>query len=465
MAGKILIVDDISTNRIVLRVKLSAAYYEVLQARNGQEAQAMVARQRPDLVMLSAKLPDVAGADLCAAWKAAAETADMPVMIIAPTENRDGRLSALRAGADEVMTRPLDDVLLQARLRSLLRARDTAQELRMRDCTYRALGFAERPASFGLPASVALVADTRAMGVVWKQALEPTLEPTLAARFTCDDPKGLMRDVSEGARPDALVLSLDKAGREGGLRLLSELRANPDTRHAELMVILKEEDRALAADALDLGANEILPAGFDTEETALRIGAMVRRKRRADRLRDSFKDGLQAAMIDPLTGLYNRRYAMPSLDRIAETAKTDGRDFAVMLADLDHFKQINDRYGHAAGDAVLIEVARRMKEALRSLDLLARIGGEEFLVALPDTDLREARFVAQRLCRTVSRNAFNVPGLDGPISVTISIGLTMGRTDLDQSEPTDQLLGRADSALYAAKRHGRNQVTLGRTAA
>ncbi|MGH1451905.1 MAG: diguanylate cyclase domain-containing protein [Paracoccaceae bacterium] len=461
MAGKILIVDDISTNRIVLRVKLSAAYYDVLQAKNGREAMSLVASECPDLVMLSAKLPDMDGHDLCARWKAEPATADMPVMIITPTENREARLAALRSGAEEVMPRPLDDILLQARLRSLLRARDTAQELRMRDCTYRALGFAEDAASFELAANVALAGDSRAMAIVWKQALETTL----SARFTCHDPKGLMRDISEGARPDVVLVALDPETRDSGLRLLSELRANPDTRHSELMVILKQENRALAADALDLGANEILTNGFDTAEIALRIAAMVRRKRRADRLRDSFKDGLQAAMLDPLTGIYNRRYAMPALGRIAESAQGRGRGYAVMLADLDHFKQVNDSYGHAAGDAVLIEVAKRIKDALRSIDLLSRIGGEEFLIALPDTDLREARFIAQRLCKTVSRTPFQVPGVDRPITVTISIGLTMGRTDLDQAEQIEPLLDRADRALYAAKRHGRNQVTLGRTAA
>ncbi|MFU8883513.1 MAG: GGDEF domain-containing protein, partial [Rhodobacterales bacterium] len=186
--------------------------------------------------------------------------------------------------------------------------------------------------------------------------------------------------------------------------------------------------------------------------------------------------GLRAAVTDPLTGLYNRRYALPHLTRMTEQASRSGRRFAVMLADLDHFKAINDRFGHAAGDAVLVEVAHRLRSNLRAVDLVARIGGEEFLIALPDTDRTEARVAARRLCRIIAQDPFILPGKGQSTSMTVSIGVTMGHSgqppervidpDCDiAADPVQQLLLQADKALYGAKACGRNQVTLSKPAA
>jgi two-component system cell cycle response regulator len=185
----------------------------------------------------------------------------------------------------------------------------------------------------------------------------------------------------------------------------------------------------------------------------------------ADQLRATVRTGLKAAVSDPLTGLHNRRYAMPHLARVAEHAAATGRSFAVMVADLDHFKQINDLYGHSAGDAVLVEAARRLRENLRGVDLVARIGGEEFLIVMPATPLSEARIAASRLCRKIGSEGFVVPGVKYPIEVTVSIGVTMGGMHNLKgvgtgSQDANTLLDAADKALYEAKMHGRNQVNM-----
>jgi len=265
------------------------------------------------------------------------------------------------------------------------------------------------------------------------------------------------------AVPDIYVIAGDLADPGGGLRLLSELRSRPVTRHAAVLMVLSEGARGQAAMALDLGANDLLVAGFDPDELALRLTRQIRRKREADRLRETVRDGLRAAVIDPLTGLYNRRYAQPHLARIATRAVETGRHFALMVLDLDRFKDVNDTHGHATGDAVLREVARRVKRNLRSVDLVARIGGEEFLVAMPDTTLPEARRAAERLCRVICETPVQMPEAAGGLTVSVSIGVAMGggaaTTDVDL------LLSQADKALYGAKSDGRNQVTISRSAA
>jgi two-component system cell cycle response regulator len=238
----------------------------------------------------------------------------------------------------------------------------------------------------------------------------------------------------------------------------------------------------LAVDALDRGASDVVLEGFAGREIALRLARQIARKHRLDQLRADMRDGLRAALTDPLTGLFNRRYAMPRLARIAKAAAQSGRDFAAMSIDVDHFKLINDRFGHAAGDAVLVQLAELLRGAVGEQDLVSRIGGEEFLIALPETSRTAAQMAAKRICNMVRDAAFPVPGRDRPLHVTVSIGVAL-LSDVQTGEvaegvgmgtmlaPTlqggddetalhQQVLEQADKALYGAKAHGRNQVTL-----
>ena len=484
MPGKILIVDDIPTNRILLRVRLTSAFYDVLQAATGTEALEAIAQQAPDLVLLSAGLRDCDSLDLCRritgfADHLGADNVDVtpldlpdappappPVLILSPQTDHELRLSALAAGAEDVLAFPLDDLLLQARLRSLMRVGDSLQESHLRSGTSRSLGFAEVPQDFATPARICILTDPGLRKPTWLCRLD-TLPDGIVSQH---DSRSFLRDVKAETAPDLCVIVLDRSPSSPGLRLLSELRAHPETRHAAVMVILPEADNYMAADALDLGAGDVVAGRFDPAELGLRIASQIRRKRMADQLRSTLRDGMRAAVTDPLTGLYNRRYALPHLMRMADHANRSGRRFAVMLADLDHFKRINDLHGHAAGDAVLVEVAQRLRANLRAVDLIARIGGEEFLIALPDTDKTEARVAARRLCRMIAQDPIDLPGQGRSVTMTVSIGVAMGHCPLPLPpdplpQTVERLLHRADKALYGAKACGRNKVTISNTAA
>jgi two-component system cell cycle response regulator len=220
-------------------------------------------------------------------------------------------------------------------------------------------------------------------------------------------------------------------------------------------MVLPEGDSERAAIALDLGASDILYDPVDTQEMEIRIRAQLGRKRQADRLRASLRAGLELAATDSLTGLHNRRYALYQLERIIARP---GRGVAVMMLDLDYFKAINDRHGHGAGDAVLQLVARRLRAQLRSGDLLARIGGEEFLVALPETDRLRALDCAERLRQAISGTPFDLGSGAPAVRVTMSVGLALSPGG--SAEAPESLIDRADRALYGAKSEGRDQVTL-----
>jgi two-component system cell cycle response regulator len=465
--GKILIVDPISTNRIVLKVKLASAFYEVVQAATADEACVAALRHDPDLIISAMVLPDSDVAGLCNRLNRNPQTRALPIMVIGGRPDAKARLLALEAGVQDVMIKPIDDTLLLARVRSLIRAHNSAAEWQMRDDTSRALGFAEEPDDFGPPARCVFVGTDTVAVQNWIRQLKPLLSSSL----TYAAPETVLRDLPPGKVPDVFILVLKEGDTHSGdiLRLLAAIRATAITRHAGILVLQPKLDPGLGAYALDLGADDLMSDGFDTAEMALRVKSMLRRKRIADKLRATVRTGLKAAVSDPLTGLHNRRYAMPHLARVAEHSAATGRSFAVMVADLDHFKQINDVYGHASGDAVLVEVARRMRENLRGVDLVARIGGEEFLIVMPATPLTEARVAASRLCRKIGGQPFRIPGSQDPITVTVSIGVTIGglRKPPQQKPEVDAngLLDAADKALYEAKMLGRNQVNLTRPAA
>ena len=507
MPGRVLIIDDVSTDRITMKVKLSTACYEVVHARDPEEGLRLARAEGPCLVLISGEIggataepaaagpaperashgtlaapawlaapaaaapaPRMGAVGLCRRLRGHPATASVPVIVVTRRADAAARLAMLEAGADEVLQKPLDERFLLARMRSLLRARDEMAELRLRESTSRVLGFAEAAPQLAPPGRVVLVAPEAASGSLLRRALEPHLSDRLSAM----SPDAILSDGGEDAHDVIVVDASSPATAQRTLSILPELRARPESRHAAIIVLTVPGADDPAVLALDLGANDVTPASGDPAELALRVRKQIRWKQGRDRLRQTVRDGLHAAITDPLTGLYNRRYAMPHLARICEASRENGRRFAVLLVDLDHFKSVNDIHGHAAGDAVLVEVAERLRGNLRGMDLVARIGGEEFLVAMPDTGLEEARIVAERLCRLMREQPIALP--EGhAITVTMSVGLAMGgaRPGATGQDPLAEagdaevrrVMEAADRALYGAKSGGRAQVTVDRSAA
>lgn len=460
MGGRILLVDNVPTNRIAIAAMLRRARYVISMASDGAEARDLMAAAAPDLILVAARLPDMTGLAFLSALKSDANARRVPVVLLSETRNRKEVIEALDAGAEDILKCPVDELTLMARARSLLRARETDRALDQRQVTVRELGFAESTPDFSGPARVVLVAEDRSRGVKLGHALKEKLRHPV----TTLDTEGALAE-ADGAAADVFVIEATMETPGDGLRLMAELRSRPGSRHSAIVIIAPEDDAAVVANALDLGANDLLLLGFDPEELALRLKTQLARKRRADLLRASVEDGLRLAVIDPLTGLYNRRYAHTHIDQIDQIARKTGRQYAIMLADIDRFKAINDTFGHAAGDAVLVEVAKRLRDNLRGIDMIARIGGEEFLIALPKTDAKEALLAAKRLIAIIAHTPVLLPQADQKVPVTISIGLAMSNQPGGLSPPVNTLIDKADQALYAAKADGRNQVTVSRTAA
>lgn len=456
MDGRILIVDDMVTNRIVLKVKLAAACYETMQASTGAEALKLARAERPGAILLDMTLPDISGIDLCRALRQDPRTRQVPIIALTASVDADLRIAMLKAGADDVLSKPFDELILLARLRSLLRARAAMEELRVGGME-GTFGMAEAAEGFEGAARIAVVTARPDSGLALRRILGTRMPGANLRLMTRADALGAEATV------DLYLIEADLDREAEGLRLLTDLRSRPTTRDAAICILAPAEARETRAMAYDLGAGDVMAPDAAEAEISLRLHDQLRRKRQADRLRASVRDGLRLAVTDALTGLHNRRYALPELSRIAAAMTAGGGCYAVMVLDIDRFKAVNDTWGHAAGDAVLAELARRLREVVRSGDLLARIGGEEFLVVMPDTTLGAARQAAERICRVTGERPVMLPGGMGDLNVTLSIGLALGSGA--QREETRDVLERADQALLLAKSEGRNQVTVGRSAA
>ena len=456
MAGRILIVDGVATNRIVYKVKLVEACYETVFAVDGAGCLRAAREQSPDLILLDMALPDMAVADVLVRLRGDPATRVIPVVVTASDCTEEARLGALAAGADDVMPKAVESEILLARVRNLLRGREEMSDLETGGAPLRSLGFAEAAEAFAPAATVALVTQRPETALRMRRELGREMPHRMLVLSRED----ALSDAGAGPAPDVYVIEAECHDRTAHLRLMSELRSKGLRRHAGICVLAPAGGALDAAMAYDLGADDLVAAQGPLRELSLRLMRILERKRHGDRLRASVRDGLRLAAIDPLTGLWNRRSGLGQLRAITQGARRKGTPFAVMVIDLDHFKAVNDTYGHPAGDAVLAEVAARLTANLRPGDLLARIGGEEFLVALPDTDMARARAIAERLCLCVGERPVRLAG-GRYVAMTASVGLASGDPATDEADAGDPVaFDRADQALLSAKMNGRNRVTV-----
>jgi two-component system cell cycle response regulator len=451
MAGRILIVDDLGTNRLLLKLLLTRAFYDVDEAEDGHQALDIAGRHPPDLALVDVMMPGMNGYELCRRMKADPTLRDVPVVIITALNAQADRMAALEAGADDFLTKPVKEVALFARLRSLLRMKAMTEELRLRDQTMRDL-------ALGLPEmSADPPPNARVIGVTSSEN-GAILQDIVAKRLDVDlhvvaDAREAFR-LSGEAPPEALVIDA-KGFAQFSPDFFTALRQRPETRSSALLTLVGEDDHEAAADALDAGANDYVHWPLDPSELTARLRTQLRRKAYADQLRSQVDNGLQLAVTDGLTGLRNRRYLDAHLQRMMAQAQANQTPLCLMVFDLDRFKAINDTYGHNAGDAVLKQFARRLTENTRSIDLVARAGGEEFIVVMPEAGLAHARVAAERVRRAVEAAPFAIDG--GTLNATVSIGVAAARSGDDAPR---SLIERADAALYRSKQDGRNRVTL-----
>lgn len=450
MTARVLVVDDISANVRLLEAKLSAEYFDVFTAMNGQDALACAEEHIPDIVLLDVMMPQMDGIEVCKRLKANPKLQHIPVIMITALDQPEDRVRGLEAGADDFLTKPVNDVALFARLRSLVRLKMIIDELRARAATSEKMGFAD-PARgqsmLDMPGNILLVDDTG--------QLADRIIPSLQGKHTvsvASDAQTALIEAAEG-HYELLIIGLDQREFDG-LRLCSQMRSMEKTRQIPILLVIEPEENDRLMRGLDMGVNDYLVRPIDTNELVARVNTQIRRWRYTEQLRASVQRSIELAITDELTGFYNRRYMESHVATLVEAALNRGRVLSIMALDIDHFKPVNDTYGHDVGDMVLRECAERIGRNIRNVDMACRIGGEEFIIILPETNLAAAKKIAERLREQIEATPFAQSEVPDPIRITMSIGVA----DLQAGDSMESLLKRADQALYTAKRKGRNKV-------
>jgi len=451
MTARVLVVDDLIPNVKLLEARLTAEYFDVVTATNGFEALAICERGDCDLVLLDVMMPGMDGFEVCRKLKANPDTLHLPVVMVTALDQTSDRVRGLDAGADDFLTKPIDEIALLARVRSLARLKASVDELRARAETSATLGVTGAVAhqlDDGLGGRILLVDDR----VNSSEKIAIALRDLYQVDVEADAQEALFR--ASDTPYELVIVSLGLADYDG-LRLCSQLRSVERTRHTPTLMLADIEDRARVLRGLDLGVNDYLVRPVDANEIIARVRTQVRRKRYADSLRSNVQAAMEMAVVDPLTGLNNRRYLQSHLATLMEQCGQKGRPLSAMVLDIDFFKRVNDDHGHDVGDEILQGFASRMKRVVRSADLVCRFGGEEFVIVMPETRRDIAKRIAERVRAAVAGTPFPIRGGAETLPITVSIGLA----ESHGGEPPEALFKRADQALYLSKSSGRNRVS------
>lgn len=452
MSARALVVDDIAANVRLLEAKLLVEYYEVLTANDGATVLEIVADSMPDIVLLDVMMPGMDGFEVCQRIKETPATVYIPVVMVTALSEVSDRVKGLEAGADAFLTKPVNDLALFAWIRSLVRLKRAMDEWRARESTFTQFGLNNTIAPEDTDPSmlqVLLVADEYGPS----QRIVDTLSEegySVEHSTSIDDAtiKALDGDFH-------LILVDDRVGGNDVLRFCSQLRSSGVTRHSPILIMLDDGDTERLAKVLDLGVNDYLVRPVNKNELTARAKTQIRRKQFEDNLSQQYEKSLTVAVTDSLTGLYNRRYLETYFEELSSDLRGGGKPTSLLIMDVDHFKAVNDDYGHAAGDEVLRGLTQRVLSGIRGFDTAIRLGGEEFVMLMPNVDGGSAVIAANRLREMIDVTPFEIDDKGQTLKVTMSIGVAAGAAD---EIALNDLLERADQALYTAKNGGPNRV-------
>ncbi|MRN65902.1 PleD family two-component system response regulator [Brucella sp. 10RB9213] len=458
MTARILVVDDVDSNVKLLEARLLSEYYEVVPAYSGAEAIEICLDGQIDIVLLDVLMPGLDGFEVCRRLKANPRTANIPVIMITCLTSPEDKVRGLEAGAEDFLSKPVNDLELLSRLKSLTRLKMMSDELfqragRIADAEVDALLARKMAGKDGNRDEVAriLVVDEDELAAA---RLRHILDENYRVDVASDAETALIRAIETDY--DTIIVSASFTYYDP-LKLCTQLRTIQRTRLIPIILMVWEDEGALVVRALELGVNDYLMRPLEKIELFARLRTQIKRKCYNDILRQSMERTITQSVTDGLTGLHNRRYIDMHMPLLLTRAIERKQPLSIIMIDLDHFKQVNEQYGHGAGDHVLREFSARLRRNIRGMDLISRYGGEEFVVVLPDTDRQAAFNVAERVRGIVAEAPFVLDSGKRRASLTVSVGVAALRPAGDSLEA---LFTRATDALIQAKQNGRNRIVL-----
>lgn len=451
MTAKVLIVDDIDFNVKLLETKLKHEYYQTFSAFDGKQAIERAKQVDPDIILMDIMMPVMNGFDATREIKNDPELSHIPIIMVTALNAQEDKVKGLQAGADDFLTKPINDHALMSRLKSLVRLKTLTDELKLRD---KGLQSSEDPEAVmkrrnNIEGTNILLIDDDALQI--KKIKDKLVENNINVDSVEDPAQALQLGGQKAYNAVVVSTMLLKAD---GLGIVAELRSNEKFKHTPMLIVVDENDEMTINKGMDMGVNDFLISPLDMNEFFARTCTQIRRKNYQDELKTNIAHVVEQSTHDSLTGLHNRNFLDVHYKDMVKQALANNKPLSIAMVDIDHFKNINDTHGHQAGDAVLTELGKRLTFNLRESDFCARYGGEEFLVIMPDTTQLGARLVGERIKLITSDLPFQVPAKEGNISCTVSVGIA----SLRPNETAQELQARADKALYKAKNEGRNRV-------
>lgn len=448
---RILIVDDEPLNVKLLNAKLSAKGYQILCAYDGKTAIEKVHRDHPNLILLDIMMPGMDGYEVTKQLKSDPLTQHIPIILITALDGEDDKEKGLSAGADEFLNKPINYTELEARVLSLLKLKEYKDALDVRKESQKLI--VEQDPVEGKSADrnslpfVLIAEDDEGAAKLMTQYLSH-----LPCRVKWVESGRETLETVFNQKVDVILLDV-MLPELSGFEVCRQLKENEDTFPIQIVMITSLIDLNYKIRGIGVGADDYLVKPIHKEELCTRIGALFKKKNYLDHLREKIDAAVQAAIIDGLTGVYNRDYFNHFLKLEMKRSQRYRHPLSLLMIDVDNFKSFNDTHGHVAGDMALRQIGELLKKGLREIDLAARYGGEEFAAVLPYADQNTALMVAERLLSSIRKNNAATPTL----CPCVSIGLAVSPMHANSAQA---LIIAADSALYSAKRNGRNRIRM-----
>jgi two-component system cell cycle response regulator len=451
MTAIVLVVDDLEQNVKLLEAKLFREYYTVVTANSGASALDVLACQAVDVVLLDVMMPEMDGFETCRKIKSNPDTMHIPVVMVTALSGIEDRVKGLECGADEFLTKPTNDTALFARVKSLARMKNMIDELKLRNKTKEELGGQLSQINNDFSHCRILIMDDDFVQAKNIKSQLSCLTNNLEVIKSLDDLRALV-----DFTPDLVIIScqLDSVD---PLRIGTMMRSKDATRNAVLMLLAEDENLNMVIKGIEIGFNDYFLYPVEQSELIARVKTQLRRKWYQDDLRSELEERIDLSIKDALTGVFNRRYFDIHIRQMIERVNHVGQKMCMIMLDMDYFKEVNDNYGHQAGDEVLKTLAKILKDSIRLTDLIARYGGEEFAILLNITDINEGVEIANRVLKQISSHPFSLSEYQEPIFQACSMGVAEYR----RNESIEEFIGRVDDALYSAKESGRNRIVVG----
>jgi len=443
---KILIADDDPLQVTILSGILGDREYELESSDNGGNAVEKAKTFLPDLILLNSVLPGMDVYEMTRRLKGEPETCIIPIVLLFPLNRQSDKEKGHNAGVDDFLGKPVDRIELLARVQSLVKLKKLQDRVRSNNERVPFVSPLISETANTKKSLIFIIEDDVKTQSGYELLLRSKGYDTLVSRDG-----GNALDLAVKNHPDLILLDLSISHIDG-FELLAGLKINPELKEIPVIISSIISHMETRIQAIDAGADDYLIKPVNPSEMLSRINSTLRRSGVRKRLKSDMDSLFEQSVMDPLTGLYNRRYLKTVIDNDVAAAKRYNRGFFVVMIDIDDFKIINDTLGHLAGDGVLKALGNILRVRLRSCDIAARYGGDEFVVRLTDNNLNGVTVFAERMRASVETYKF--PAV-GDRKITVSIGVAeFGPQDTSM----ESVINKADEALYAAKQAGKNRV-------